>query len=714
MNRQPLQSFGNMRLVKTLGEGAFGEVHLWKHSQTGKEFATKRLKKNPHLNADEISIMHKRWHQEYKWMQNLQTPHIVRSADINDEEFLKYLANGNHIENSLPVIIMEYCNGGDLRRQLNHVENINGLKEYEIHKILYALLCAIEYLHQVCNIEHRDIKPENIVLHIEGNEKIYKLTDFGYAREIPDQTIAQSVVGTRNYVAPEVIDPGNYTETVDYWSIGVVAYEIICGNQPFIPHHTFFTRMTSIKRKTRECIAIVEDVYNPNTESFIFIKHLPTQNNFSPILKTKMEDWLRLALDIDYKTRGRNKNNELKFYSDLHSIFTKKIVTVFSLKTYEKLYYDIEAFSSLQHFFQRISYDTQIEFNNIFTINPPLHPCKNIQNPIDYYVPEWSDTSNPLNPPVMLFVGEFLIQSDLNISEETYFDISDTIKTCMNINPHDENIPLWLLQQFEKDVHFILTKEQHYLDCYQMGLQNYVIEIEYNVFKYKYEIEKLNKKISELTGGVKNSNIILNEFLNIPNGQIADSAKDMAQKFNMNCQNFEANIVPMLNSLYTQILQTFRDLASSTIYKEIREKDIFELSKYRKYLHVEYPLNQRLENAQCAFDKLLQEFKSFTKSSKWKEIREKINKNLQLYNNLRQEVNNVFNEMIRLENELYEYTRSIVRHAMNNTRLTSSMIALDGTNEQYSLSAYDSETPELISDCQSIIDAMQSSMYIDE
>ncbi|XP_037821098.1 inhibitor of nuclear factor kappa-B kinase subunit beta [Lucilia sericata] len=714
MNRQPLQSFGNWQLVKTLGEGAFGEVHLWKHNQTGKEFATKRLKANPKLNADEISIMHKRWHQEYRWMQNLQTPHIVRSANINDEEFFRYLAGGNHVEHSLPVIIMEYCNGGDLRRQLNQVENVNGLKEFEIRTILNALLCAIDYLHQVYNIEHRDIKPENIILHIEGNKKIYKLTDFGYAREIPESTVAQSVVGTRNYVAPEVIDPGDYTETVDYWSIGIVAYEIICGHQPFLPHQTFFNRMTNIKRKTRECIAIAEDVDHPDTENFIFIKHLPAQNHSSTIFIKKMEDWLRLTLDIDYKTRGRNSKNELKFYTDMRSLLNKKIVTVFSLKSYEKFYYDIEAYSSLENFLQHISYDTQIDINNIFAINPPLHPCKNILNPLDYYVPEWSDISNPLNPPVMLFVGEFLIQSELNINEEKHFLISDTIKSCVNINPQEGNIPVWLLQQFEKDVHFMLTKEQHYLVCYLMGLENYVIEIEHNVFKYKDEINKLIKKTSELVGSVKYSNIFLNEFLNIQNGQIANSTIDMAQKINTQCQDFEANIVPMLSRLYTEILQTFRDLANNTIYKEVREQDIFELLKYRKYLNYEYPLNQRLENAQCAFDKCIHEFISFTKSSKWKETREKINKNLQLYNNLRQQVNNVFNEMIRLENELHEYTRSVVRHTMNNTRSTSSMIALDGTNEQYSLSAFDSETPELINDCQSIINAMQSSMYIDE
>lgn len=138
--------------------------------------ATKRLKANANLKQDEISILHKRWLQEYKWMQNLRTNFIVGAIQINDCEFLNYLAGRqNDMDASLPVIIMEYCNGGDLRSHLNKMINFNGLVEYEVRNILFALLRATEYLHTSCNIEHRDIKPENIVLHIKGNEKIYKV-----------------------------------------------------------------------------------------------------------------------------------------------------------------------------------------------------------------------------------------------------------------------------------------------------------------------------------------------------------------------------------------------------------------------------------------------------------------------------------------------------------------------------------------------------------
>lgn len=108
-------------------------------------------------------------------MQILTTECIVAAVDIKDSEFLSYLHTRSQVENNLPVIVMEYCNGGDLRRQLNKVENMNGLVEHEVRSILYTLRNGIEYLHNQCNIQHRDIKPENIVLVIKGNRKLYKV-----------------------------------------------------------------------------------------------------------------------------------------------------------------------------------------------------------------------------------------------------------------------------------------------------------------------------------------------------------------------------------------------------------------------------------------------------------------------------------------------------------------------------------------------------------
>lgn len=137
--------------------------------------ATKIVKENHNLSKDEIAKLQQRWRQESEWMNQLQTPYIVRGLnEIVDKPFLEYLTQQNAWLQLQPIV-MEYCNGGDLRAQLLLVENTNGLIEYEVREVLLALRHAIEFLHTKCRIEHRDLKPDNIVIHHIGNRRLYKV-----------------------------------------------------------------------------------------------------------------------------------------------------------------------------------------------------------------------------------------------------------------------------------------------------------------------------------------------------------------------------------------------------------------------------------------------------------------------------------------------------------------------------------------------------------
>lgn len=122
--------------------------------------------------------MCERWLREDDWMRNLQTSHIVGAVNVSDRGFLNYLREFNSFDYNLPVIVMEYCNGGDLRNHLNKIEHLNGLTEFEVRNIFHAVIEAIRYLHDRCKIEHRDIKPENIVCQRLERNVIYKVILF--------------------------------------------------------------------------------------------------------------------------------------------------------------------------------------------------------------------------------------------------------------------------------------------------------------------------------------------------------------------------------------------------------------------------------------------------------------------------------------------------------------------------------------------------------
>ena len=88
-------------------------------------------------------------------------------------------------------------------------------------------MLAVDYLHQRHYV-HRDIKPENIMVLENG---YIKVIDFGTCKEIIDKT--NTIIGTPHYMAPEAILGEGYTFQVDFWSIGILMYEFMCGCVPF-------------------------------------------------------------------------------------------------------------------------------------------------------------------------------------------------------------------------------------------------------------------------------------------------------------------------------------------------------------------------------------------------------------------------------------------------------------------------------------------------
>ena len=122
--------------------------------------------------------------------------------------------------------------GGDLRY---HICCRKRFSEEETRFFIGCIFLGLEYLHSV-NIIHRDIKPENLVLDSEGRPMFYlgylRITDFGIAKEVrPDNSADTS--GTPGYMAPEVMARQNHCFAVDYYALGVIAYELMIGRRPY-------------------------------------------------------------------------------------------------------------------------------------------------------------------------------------------------------------------------------------------------------------------------------------------------------------------------------------------------------------------------------------------------------------------------------------------------------------------------------------------------
>uniref|UniRef100_A0A672HX23 non-specific serine/threonine protein kinase n=1 Tax=Salarias fasciatus TaxID=181472 RepID=A0A672HX23_SALFA len=196
--------------LKLLGKGTFGKVILVKEKATGMYYAMKILRKEVIIAKDEVAHTV----TESRVLQNTRHPFLTT---------LKY-AFQTH---DRLCFVMEYANGGEL---FFHLSRDRVFTEDRARFYGAEIVSALEYLHSR-NVVYRDLKLENLMLDKDGHIKI---TDFGLCKEgITDGATMKTFCGTPEYLAPEVLEDNDYGRAVDWWGLGVVMYEMMCGRLPF-------------------------------------------------------------------------------------------------------------------------------------------------------------------------------------------------------------------------------------------------------------------------------------------------------------------------------------------------------------------------------------------------------------------------------------------------------------------------------------------------
>jgi serine/threonine kinase 38 len=235
------QSIRDYESLAIIGRGAFGEVHVCREKKTDKIYAIKKIKKDVLILKNQIiHILN-----EQIFMSRAKSPWIVElKASFQEDDYL--------------YLVMEYLPGGDL---MNLLIKRDILTEDEARFYISELILAIESIHKLDCI-HRDIKPDNVLIDKYGH---IKLSDFGLAK-ISDKLYDNekenakyylnnqknnnnneekmthnknfSCVGTAYYVAPEVLNKNGYYKEIDWWSVGVIFYEMLVGYAPFCSKET--------------------------------------------------------------------------------------------------------------------------------------------------------------------------------------------------------------------------------------------------------------------------------------------------------------------------------------------------------------------------------------------------------------------------------------------------------------------------------------------
>ncbi|EGN98970.1 hypothetical protein SERLA73DRAFT_181726 [Serpula lacrymans var. lacrymans S7.3] len=196
-------------LHKAVGKGAFGKVRVVEHKKSKKLYALKYIDKARCIKQKAVANII----QERRLLEEIDHPFIVnlRYAFQDDENCF---------------FVLDLMLGGDLRF---HLERKGAIEENVVLFWVAELASALAYLHKQ-RIIHRDLKPDNILLDARGHAHI---TDFNVAIHYSERRLHTSVAGSMAYMAPEVVGRKGYTWFVDWWSLGVTAFELLFHQRPF-------------------------------------------------------------------------------------------------------------------------------------------------------------------------------------------------------------------------------------------------------------------------------------------------------------------------------------------------------------------------------------------------------------------------------------------------------------------------------------------------
>lgn len=212
------QKIGRYIIIKSIGSGAMGTVYKAYDPKLSRTIAIKTIRCEYPTQTREYKAFLKRFRQEAEALGKLSHPGVVALYDMGETRA------------KVPFLAMEYVEGKTLAQLM---KSGHSFETEQIFQLISQMADALDYAHKN-RVLHCDIKPSNI-LALDGEDKL-KITDFGISKVLDSKRTRHhtiQLVGTPGYMSPEQVMGKAMDERSDIFSLGVVAFEMLCGKQPF-------------------------------------------------------------------------------------------------------------------------------------------------------------------------------------------------------------------------------------------------------------------------------------------------------------------------------------------------------------------------------------------------------------------------------------------------------------------------------------------------
>uniref|UniRef100_A0A4W6DMU5 Inhibitor of nuclear factor kappa B kinase subunit epsilon n=1 Tax=Lates calcarifer TaxID=8187 RepID=A0A4W6DMU5_LATCA len=334
-------------LQDVLGQGATASVYKARNKRSGELVAVKVFNMMSYNRPHEVQM------REFEMLRKLNHSNIVRLYTVEE------------LPSKQKVLVMEYCSGGSLLSLLEEPENAFGLPETEFLTVLQCVVQGMNHLREN-GVVHRDIKPGNIMRQVgEDGKSVYKLTDFGAARELDDDEKFVSIYGTEEYLHPDMYERAvlrkahqkSYGVNVDLWSIGVTFYHAATGSLPFTPYEgPRRNKPIMFKITTEKPMGAIAGIQRVEGGPIEWSYHLPHSCQLSQGLRVQLVPVLAGILEADQeRCWGFDQ-----FFTATTDILQRQPVQLFSLQQATALCIYIHHYNTVSVFFEEVASQTGI------------------------------------------------------------------------------------------------------------------------------------------------------------------------------------------------------------------------------------------------------------------------------------------------------------------------------------------------------------------